>query len=1002
MFDKLFGLKGISLGFLFVFTTIFTVATYGAGEIDTNFNPIITKDVISNYTGSSAVQPDGKILLFGSFSGGSGYLIRINPDGTPDTSFNCGVCSSGFTPGSLIVQPDGKILLNGIRLNADGSQDNTFNISFTSPVGGAGATVHALQPDGKVIIRFTYSLMGRTGHQIRRYNTDGTDDNSFTPIVFPLQTQGRSFSKIFLLPSGKILIGGSVGGSIVVGYISRYNSDGTQDTTFESPTFTDPEDKSLVNGFDVAADESLIISGKFTSINSVSRMDVARLLPAGNVDPNFSSPAIFNPIETYSGKIALLPNGQSIINTVNFSSVFPISTDNRFYRLNADGSVDNSFIPPPTLTFISNWTLDNSNRIVAFGTFSGASRYVRLNTDGSLDTTFNPTITRAGTLSVIGVQPDGKVLIGGDFDRINGTPRNRFARVHADGTLDTTFDAGSGFNSIPQVITVQPDGKILVGGGFTDYNGTPKARLLRLNSSGSLDASFNPSVDSTVYAINVMSDGKILIGGAFANVNGVSQSALAKLNADGSSVVSFNAGFGSAVIQTIFVQSDGKLLVGGGFSGLNGFNRQNLVRLNSDSSLDTTFNAGSISAVKQAIQQSDGKYLALNSSGISRRNTDGSNDASFQTPTVSGTFNAMFQQTDGGIIVVGAFSQINSTARSNIARLSPNGALDILFLPSGANAAVQAIAKQSNEKIIVVGNFFSIGNVPRSGIAAITLSNLRGVTDFDYDGDGRADVSVFRPSENKWYIYRSSDGQIVQQIFAIAGDVAVPADFDGDGKTDVSIFRPASGDWWSLSSINGNQVFTHWGANGDIPRPSDFDGDGRADFIIFRPAENNWYRLGSLGGFSVVNFGLAGDKPVIGDFNGDGKSDVAIYRPSTGDWWWQSSADNIQRATHWGISSDIPAPADFDGDGKTDFAVYRASSGTWYILNSSNGSFTIQNFGLAEDKPVPADYDGDGRADIAVFRPSTGIWYLLRTTAGFTAQQFGVSTDVPTPNAFVP
>ena len=112
--------------------------------------------------------------------------------------------------------------------------------------------------------------------------------------------------------------------------------------------------------------------------------------------------------------------------------------------------------------------------------------------------------------------------------------------------------------------------------------------------------------------------------------------------------------------------------------------------------------------------------------------------------------------------------------------------------------------------------------------------------------------------------------------------------------------------------------------------------------------------------------------------------------------------NGAQLATHFGISTDTPAPADYDGDGRTDFAVYRASTGVWYILNSGSGQATVMAFGISEDKPVPADYDGDGKADIAVFRPSTGVWYLNRSTAGVLGMQFGVATDIPTENAFVP
>jgi len=272
---------------------------------------------------------------------------------------------------------------------------------------------------------------------------------------------------------------------------------------------------------------------------------------------------------------------------------------------------------------------------------------------------------------------------------------------------------------------------------------------------------------------------------------------------------------------------------------------------------------------------------------------------------------------------------------------------------------------------------------------------------FDFDGDGKSDISVFRPSENKWYLLRSSDSQIIQTVFAVAGDLPTPADYDGDGKSDISVFRPASGDWWYLSSITGAQVNVRWGQAGDLPRPSDFDGDGKTDFVVYRPSNSVWYRLSGTGQTSIIAFGISEDKPLIGDFDGDGKSDPAVFRPSTGDWWYAGSSSGQFAAVHWGANGDIPAPGDYDGDGKTDFVVFRPSDGGWYILYST-ATYTIATFGTIGDKPIAADYDGDGKVDIAVFRPSTGIWYLLQTTAGFGAVQWGVLTDTAIPNAFLP
>lgn len=269
---------------------------------------------------------------------------------------------------------------------------------------------------------------------------------------------------------------------------------------------------------------------------------------------------------------------------------------------------------------------------------------------------------------------------------------------------------------------------------------------------------------------------------------------------------------------------------------------------------------------------------------------------------------------------------------------------------------------------------------------------------YDFDGDSKADIGVFRPSNSTWYQVLSSNNNSVSTNYGLPGDILTPADYDGDGKTDISIFRPSSGIW-----VYGNQQFVvGWGQNGDIPLPSDVDGDGKADFVIFRPSDRYWYRLTNGGGvYSFMPFGAAGDQPVIGDFDGDGKADPAVFRPSTGEWFYAASSQNgvHLRAALWGLAGDKLVPADYDGDGKTDAAIYR--NGLWAIYNSSNNANTLLTFGQAGDKPVAADYDGDGKADVAVYRPSDGTWYLLRSTSGFQALTFGNSTDIPLPFAYV-
>ncbi|HXH68778.1 MAG TPA: VCBS repeat-containing protein [Pyrinomonadaceae bacterium] len=273
---------------------------------------------------------------------------------------------------------------------------------------------------------------------------------------------------------------------------------------------------------------------------------------------------------------------------------------------------------------------------------------------------------------------------------------------------------------------------------------------------------------------------------------------------------------------------------------------------------------------------------------------------------------------------------------------------------------------------------------------------------FDFDGDGRADVSVFRPMGGFWYELLSRNGNFASQQFGASEDRIVPADYDGDARTDIAVFRPSNGVWYQLRSSDNTFNAVQFGTNGDIPVPNDYDGDGKADIAVFRPSNGTWYQLISIGNqFLARQFGISTDKPLVGDFNGDGIGDLAVYRNGT--WYLSESPGGIFRSVQFGLATDTPTPADYDGDGATDISVFRPSNGVWYRLNSgSNNSFASVQFGVAEDKPVPADYDGDGKSDVAVFRPSNGVWYLLRSTAGFSAVSFGQTGDKPIPNAFIP
>jgi uncharacterized delta-60 repeat protein len=664
---------------------------------------------------------------------------------------------------------------------------------------------------------------------------------------------------------------------------------------------------------------------------------------------------------------------------------------------------------------------------------------------GSLDTSFAynglysyETGTYYSWIRSTAIQPDGRIVFAGYSnygDAIEDINYPTLERLLPDGSPDPSFGSNGAirfpfrgeFNSV----TLQPDGKLVMAGTSPRVNGAhPKYLLVRCNADGTLDASFNQTgmitgVFETADDFNigsgtealVRSDGKIVIAGK--TTHGF---AAAQYTASGLPDTSFGVN-GRALIHidppfspTAALQRDGKITFGAGPDFV-------LARILRNGSVDTSFgNQGVVRIHRDPYNyelnssirfQPDGKIVVAGtisyifhsySIAILRFNSNGSLDPSFGTGGVVQTeFNStgsrgydLDLQPNGKIVVTG----LDGNAKLDTRRFYPNGSPDFTFGQSGLSVPQYGVY---GRRITVLKNGDMI--VSLIGARALHMAvrikgrERAGTVRFDYDDDGKADISGFRPSNSNWNLLQSEAGS-TSIHWGLPTDVLVPADYDGDGKTNVAVYRDGV---WKILWSDGSYHQVYHGDPGDLPRPGDFDGDGKADIALWRPSNGNWYWINSSDGrYKSTHFGTNGDVPLIADFDGDGQTDLAVFRPSEGNWYYLKSSDGQYAAAHFGTTGDIPVVGDFDGDGKTDLSVFRPSNSFWYRLNSSNGQYFAQKFGTAGDVPVAADYDGDNKADLAVFRPSNSVWYILKSSNGLTGTLYGSAGDKPVPSVFLP
>ena len=637
------------------------------------------------------LQADGKILIGGGFISyqGNGLpgLARLNSDGTLDPSFSMGtgLSAAGFVS-SIRLQPDGRILVAGtftsyngtarkniLRLLTNGTIDPSF-VPGTGP--DLGISSIALQSDGKIVLGGAFTTWNGTAHRsLARLNSDGSLEAAYNTVA---GTVG-DVNCLALQSDGKVLIGGSFTswGGTPRNRIARLTTAGVLDATFSPGNGPSNQVRTIA----VLSAGKLLVGGDFGNYNGTNRANIARVNTDGTLD------ATFDPgtgAYTRVSAIAVQPDGKAVL-----GGSFPVYNGvgrRNVARVNADGSLDSAYATNTGANdVVYDCKLQPDGKILIAGNFTlvngtGRNRIARLNTDGSVDPTFAPPSGATASVYSIALQPDGKILIAGEFGYVNGSVRNRVARLNADGSTDLTFNPGTGGNSDAYRVILQPDGKVLLGGLFTQFNGAAHGGLVRLTSTGAVDNTFTTGtgMDSYLYDIALQPDGKIIVGGNFTVYNGTLRSRIARLNTDGTLDQSYNAGFNNFIRRMAF-QADGKLLVGGAFTLVNGYARQSCARLHADGSVDNSFDAGVVpGAVLSLAPLPDGRILFGGTfgtfggqvhAGLVRVDANGAVDPGPSMYSVGNSVFALVVQPDGKLLVGSQSTHYGSAGRNRFTRV---------------------------------------------------------------------------------------------------------------------------------------------------------------------------------------------------------------------------------------------------------------------------------------------------------------------------------------------